>query len=79
MSHRDKVRIEVSTRWQSRRGLWFTAGELARAAGVSVNTAKKYLAELMAETEDCPLRVNIGKWRNGMNCAYYSFDNWDGE
>lgn len=49
----------------------FTAGECAREAGVSVNTAKKYLKKLVSESDW--LYDFLVEMRNGITATCYAF------
>ena len=51
----------------------FTAGEVAREAGVSTNTAKKYLKKMVSE--DLGVYDFLYEMRNGLVATIYAFTN----
>lgn len=67
------VREAVKAIFTERRYYSATAGEVARKAKVSVNTAKKYMRKIVSENigiYDYPVQMN-----NGAIATYYAFDN----
>lgn len=73
MKHEYLVREAVKAIFTERRYYSATAGEVAKRAKVSVNTAKKYLKKIVAEgigIYDYAVQMN-----NGIVATYYAFDN----
>jgi len=67
------VREAVKALFTERRYYSATAGEIAKRAKVSTNTAKKYLKKIVAESigiYDYAVQLN-----NGLVATYYAFDN----
>jgi response regulator of citrate/malate metabolism len=68
----DAVKTAIGERFREKRGYRFTAGQLAKEAGVSVNTARKYL-RLALDEQDSPLRECVVPGANGIGVYKYSF------
>lgn len=72
MGKSQEVQEEIGRRFREERGRRFTAGEVARRAGVCRNTAKKYLVAALYE-DDSPLRVTNYQLANGLIADVWFF------
>ena len=73
MKHEYEVREAVKRLFTAKRYYSATAGEIARLANVSKNTARKYLKKIVSESigiYDYAVQMN-----NGIVATYYAFDN----
>jgi len=73
MSKRWAVAEQVQRRFDAGELRPFTAGELARAAKVSVNTAKKWL-KVLAEKENALIYTEPFDMENGLVATLYNFN-----
>lgn len=67
------VNEAVKAIFSERRYYSATAGEIARRAGVHVNTAKKYLKRLVEQ--NVGLYSYLVELNNGVTATYYAYDN----
>ena len=72
MEKAQQVNEEIGRRFREERAYRFTAGQVARRAKVSVNTAKKYLQAAIEES-DSPLRDFYLKGKNGITIRFFAF------
>jgi len=67
------VREAVKALFTEKRYYSATAGEIAKRAKVSTNTAKKYLKKIVSE--DVGIYDYAVQLRNGLVATYFAFDN----
>lgn len=73
MEKRDQVMEWAKRQFSERPYRAFSAGECARESGVSVNTAKKYLREMVKQ--ELGIYYFLHEMRNGLAATIYAFTN----
>lgn len=72
MGKSQEVQEEIGRRYREEHSRQFTAGQVAKRAGVSRNTARKYLIAALRE-DDSPLRVKAWQMANGIVADVWFF------